>query len=89
MWTPRGEIVVVRREGDNRSLTGVHPVRGEARLLFDDGLFYSGMNISPDGRHFVYLSNAEATPRLFVAPMDGSWAPRPITPSGRTSYEAA
>jgi Tol biopolymer transport system component len=89
MWTPRGEVVVVRRDGNTRSLTGVDVERGVARAVFGDGRFYSGMNISPDGRHFVYLSNAEPTPRLFIAPMDGSWPPRPITPAGRTSYEAA
>jgi Tol biopolymer transport system component len=89
LWTPRGELVVARTEDGKRSLWAVHAESGNTRSLFDASRNYGGVNISPNGRRFVYLSSAEATPRLFVAPMDGSAPPRPITPPGATSYEAA
>jgi Tol biopolymer transport system component len=90
LWTPRGELVVVRTQDGNRSLWAVDPESRDQRRIFDDpSRYYGGLNISPNGRRFVYSSSAEGTPRLFVAPMDGSGPARPITPTGATSYEAA
>ena len=87
-WTPDGEVILSAVAGETRTLTGLDPATGRTRRLFETPVSRSSITISPDRRRYFFRSNADSTPRLYIATLDGA-PPVAITPRGNTSYEAA
>lgn len=86
-WTRDNRVTFNSGQSEPPRTWTADPASGERRPLFPETSPFQRGDVSPDGRHVLYSSGADLTPRLFVAPLDGSAPPYAITPPGRTSYE--
>lgn len=88
-WTRDGRVTFDSAVPDQQRTWSAHPESGEIEPLFGESSPHRSGEVSPDGRHVLFSSSEGPTPRLFVAPIDGSAPPWAITAAGRTSYEWA